>query len=148
MTDDAFVRITHHSMFLSRAFEIVRYLATGALCVALNVLIIVFLTERLGLHYLLSILVCFVLVTSVGFGLNRVWTFRKRGAGARRDLARYVAVTLTQIPVSLVACGFCVELLHIPYPMAVVLVACLFAPTTYLLHRRWSFGLRGAGQHP
>ena len=148
MTGDAFVRIAPYSMFLSRAFETVRYLATGTLCVALNVLIIVFLTERLGLHYLLSILVCFVLVTSLGFGLNRVWTFRKRGAGARRELARYVVVTLTQIPVSLVACGICVELLHIPYPMAVVLVACLFAPTTYLLHRRWSFGMRGASQHP
>jgi hypothetical protein len=30
----------------------------------------------------------------------------------------------------------------------VVLVGGLFAPTTYLLHRRWSFGLRGAQQQP
>jgi putative flippase GtrA len=113
----------------------------------LNVLTIVFLTERLGLHYLISIFVCFVLATLVGFGLNRVWTFRKRGCGTPRDLARYVAVTLTQIPVSVVACGVFVELLHVPYPLAVVLVAGLLAPTTYLLHRRWSFGLRGADQH-
>jgi putative flippase GtrA len=144
---DAFARISDPSMSVSRALEVIRYLATGTLCVALNVVIIVLLTERLRLHYLLSIFVCFVLVTSVGFCLNRVWTFRKRATGAHRDLARYVVVALTQIPVSLVACGICVELLHIPYPMAVVLVGGVFAPATYLVHRRWSFGLRRAQQH-
>ena len=126
----------------SRALEVARYLVTGSLCVALNVLIVAFLTETLGLHYLAAIGVCFVLITSVGFGLNRVWTFRKRTAGAGGDLARYVLVTFTQIPISLVVCGVCVELFHIPYPIAVALVGALFAPTTYLLHRRWSFGLR------
>jgi putative flippase GtrA len=133
-------------MLLSRIFEVARYLATGALCVALNVLVIVFLTEKVGLHYLLSIFMCFALVTAVGFGLNRVWTFRKRGAGVELDMARYFIVTLSQIPVSLVCCGICVELLHIPYPATVVLVGGLCAPFNYLLHRRWSFGLRPAEQ--
>ncbi len=135
-------------MSLSRALEVLRYLTTGTLCVAFNVLTVVFLTERLGLHYLLATFACFAAATLVGFGLNMLWTFRKRGDGAPRDLARYVAVTLTQVPVSLLACAVFVELLHVPYPLAVVLVAGLLAPTTYLLHRRWSFGLRGADQHP
>jgi putative flippase GtrA len=139
-------RHAHRSMILSRALEVLRYLATGTLCVALNLLIILFLTEWVGLHYLVSLSVCFVTVTFVGFYLNRVWTFRKRAGGAPVDLARYVFVTLVQLPLSLGACSICVDLLRIPYPIAIVLVSVAFVPLTYVLHRSWSFGLRRAAQ--
>jgi putative flippase GtrA len=126
----------------SRILEILRYVATGTLSVALNILVVAFLTERVGLHYLMSISVCFVTVTFVSFCLNRIWTFRKRAPGMSGDLARYVAVTFTQLPLSLISCSICVELLHIPYPLAMALVSAVFVPTTYLLHRYWSFGLK------
>ena len=128
-------------MLPGRAREIARFTVTGALCVAFNVLVVLFLTESLGLHYLLSIIICFVLVTLLGFALNRGWTFGRRGPTLRQDFARYVIVTLTQVLASLAGCAVCVELFRIPYPLAVVLVAGLLAPATYLSHRLWSFGL-------
>jgi putative flippase GtrA len=128
-------------MIVSRAAEVLRYLATGALSVALNLLIILSLTEWAGLHYLASITVCFVTVTFVSFCLNRVWTFGKRKAGVFGDLARYALVTLTQLPLSLGGCSLCVEVFRIPYPIAVAFVSIVFIPATYLLHRSWSFGL-------
>jgi putative flippase GtrA len=133
-------------MILTRVLEALRYLVTGALCVALNLLIILFLTERVGLHYLVSISVCFVTVTFVGFCLNRVWTFGKREAGIEADLVRYMFVALVQLPVSLGACSACVGLFQMPYPIAIVLVSIVFVPATYLLHRSWSFALRWSGQ--
>jgi putative flippase GtrA len=129
-------------MIVDRAFEILRYVATGALSVALNILVVVILTELVGLNYLLSISICFVTVTFVSFCLNRGWTFRKGQGGAPQDLARYVLVTLLQLPVSLASCSVCVELLHLPYELAMALVSALFVPMSYLLHRRWSFGMR------
>jgi len=131
-----------------RASEVFRYLATGTLSVALNLLIIVLLTEKAGLSYQLSICVCFITVTLVSFCLNRFWTFGKRGHGAPRDLARYLFVTLTQLPLSLGFCSLGVELFQLPYPVAVALSAIVFAPATYLLHRSWSFGLRRAISAP
>ncbi len=132
-------------MPVARILEILRYLVTGAMSVALNLIIIVTLTEYAGFHYLLSICVCFVTVTFVSFAINRIWTFRKHGGGAPSDLLRYVVVTLIQVPLSLGACSFCVEWLHLSYPVAVVLVAIVCAPTSYLLHRSWSFGLQRLG---
>jgi len=129
-------------MLRARAAEVVRYLLTGAISVALNLLIIVALTEGLGLNYLVSISVCFVTVTFVSFYLNRFWTFRKHERGVPRDLARFVLVTLTQLPVSLAVCSFGVEVLKLPYAVTIVLASMLFVPSTYLLHRCWSFGLR------
>jgi putative flippase GtrA len=126
-------------MVVSRATEVLRYLATGALSVALNLLIIVSLTDWAGLHYLASISVCFVTVTLISFCLNRFWTFGKRKPRVSGDLVRYALVTLTQVPLSLGACSLCVEVFHIPYPIAVVFVSIVFTPMTYLLHRSWSF---------
>jgi putative flippase GtrA len=134
---------------LGRLLEIGRYGLTGALSVGLNLLIIVFLTEQLKFHYLVSISVCFVTVTFVSFCMNRVWTFRKRdAAGSQGDLVRYVVLTLTQLPLSLGASSLCVEVFHMPYPIAVIVVSLVFVPTTYLMHRRWSFGLRWREQRP
>jgi putative flippase GtrA len=138
-----FSRVT---MLVDRIFEIFRYAVTGTLSVALNLLIITALTEWAGLHYLVSISVCFVTVTVANFYLNRSWTFGKRQPGVPLDLARFLFATLMLWPLSLVSCGFCVEILHVPYPVAIVVVAIAYVPVGYLLHRRWSFGLRSGAQ--
>jgi len=149
MNGSAAQRRTHLRNFtLRRLLEICRYAITGALSVGLNLLVIVFLTERLKFHYLVSLSVCFVTVTFVSFCLNRVWTFRKQEAAGRRgDLARYALLTLTQLPLSLGGTSLCVEVFHLTYPIAVIVVSIVTVPTTYLLHRRWSFGLRWREQH-
>jgi putative flippase GtrA len=128
-------------MFKEKSLEVLRYLSTGALSVALNLLILLSLLH-LGVHYLVAICVCFVAVTTISFGINRSWTFRKRTTGARRDFGRYFLVALLQLPLSLSCFGACVELLHMPPPMAAVVVSAMFAPVLYLLNRGWSFGLR------
>ena len=127
-------------MSKDRLLEVLRYLSTGALSVALNLLILLTLMH-FGVHYLVAICVCFVAVTTISFGINRLWTFRKRAGGAHKDFGRYLLVALAQLPISLVSFAACVELLHLPPPMAAVVVSAIFAPALYLLHRGWSFGL-------
>ena len=128
-------------MFNEKSLEVLRYLSTGVLSVGLNLLILLALM-RLGVHYLLAICVCFVAVTTISFGINRFWTFRKRATGVRQDFGRYFLVALVQLPLSLSCFGACVELVHMRPPMAAVVVSALFAPVLYLLNRGWSFGLR------
>jgi putative flippase GtrA len=121
--------------------ELVRYGLTGSLCVGLNVLIVTLLTEYAHLHYLLSFAVCFVTVTLVGFALNRWWTFRKFGGAAAQDLRRYVIVTLANMAIGIPLCGFLVDLVGLPYWLAIVLISLAFVPLTFLLQRNWSFQL-------
>src|SRR4051812_47548170 len=128
-------------MFKDRSLEVLRYLSTGVLSVALNLLILLSLMH-LGVHYLVAICVCFVAVTTISFGINRLWTFRKRVAGVRRDFSRYLLVALLQLPLSLGGFAVCVELLHMQPPLAAIVISAVFAPALYLLHRGWSFGLR------
>lgn len=131
-----------------RVLEFARYLVTGSLSVALNLLIICVLTEIFGLHYLLSIGVCSVTVTLISFYLNRAWTFRKHTGAVPRDLARFVLVTVSQMVLSVILCGFAVESLGLPYPLAVAALSVVFVPLTYLVHRGWTFDLTGKTSVP
>ncbi len=122
--------------------ELFRFAVTGAVCVGLNVLIVTVLTEYAHFHYLVSLTVCFFTVTFLGFVANRIWTFGKRDGRRAEDFGRYVVVTLVNLLVGLSLCGLMVERLAIPYAVAVVLISIAFVPISFVLHRRWSFGLR------
>ena len=124
-----------------RRGELLRYLATGALGAALNVAITVFLTEYVGLNYLVSLAICGATVIVVGFFLNRNWTFRKPGPAAATEFLRYALVTGINVPIGIVACAFLVEVLKIRYTYSIVIVAAAFAPLTFVIHRAWTFGL-------
>jgi putative flippase GtrA len=119
----------------------IRYLATGALGAALNVVVAVFLTEYVGLNYLVSLTICSAIVIVVGFFLNRSWTFRKRGTAVAAEFLRYALITGINVPIGLVACAVLVKEAEIPYPYAIAIVAVTFAPITYAIHRAWTFGL-------
>jgi putative flippase GtrA len=124
-----------------RFHEIARYGVTGALCVLLNVVGVIVLTEVFGLHYLVSLTLCSALVVVVGFVLNRSWTFRKRGTGVVGEFVRYALATAVNVVIGLGACAFLVEELHISYWLSVAIVGVVFAPMTFLVHRAWTFGL-------
>ena len=122
--------------------ELTRYVLTGALSVGLNTLIIVALTSGLGLHYLLSTALCFLVVTGINFGLNRYWAFGKRGGAVGADFGRFLTVVLINIPVSIGLSYLLVEYCGLPYFLASATLSLLFVPITFLLHRQWSFALR------
>ena len=124
-----------------RLGEMIRYLATGALGASLNVAVAVFLTERVGFNYLISLTICSAMVIVVGFFLNRNWTFRRRGTTVVPEFLRYALVTGINVPIGLVACAFLVEVAKIRYTYSIMIVAALFAPLTYIVHRAWTFGL-------
>ena len=133
---------------LRRAFELLRFAGIGTLSFVLNYLIIVFLTDRVGLNYLISITVCFCTVTFVSFWLNRVWTFRKRDGSVANNFARYLSTAIVQLSLSLGACSICVGIFHMPYKLAVIALSIGLFPVSYLLHRRWSFNLRWLQHRP
>jgi len=127
---------------LKRVAELGKFVVTGSVCSGLNLLIIFVLTRYLGLHYLLSMTVCFVVVTLVSFRMNRAWTFGKRSGRARVDLVRFVVASTLQLMIALTLCGICVGFLHIRYLVAVAALSGALVPLSYLLHRGWSFRLK------
>jgi putative flippase GtrA len=117
-----------------------RFCVVGALSAAMNTIIIVLLTELLGLHYMLSVIACFLIVTLFGFVLNRGWSFQVKRSGWREDLIRYVMVAGTGVLLTLSLIWAMVRA-GIPYYGGAYAAAIILAPYNFLAHRFFSFRL-------
>jgi putative flippase GtrA len=124
-----------------RCKELARFAITGIVCASLNVLVSILLTEYLGLHYLVSLTLCSMMVIVTGFFLNRSWTFRKTGPEILAEFWRYSLATFVNMVLGIAVCALLVEEFHLPYAYAIAVVAVAFAPMTYVVHRVWTFGL-------
>jgi putative flippase GtrA len=140
-----------HDMFAldrDRFRELIRFCFSGLLCALLNLIGVMLLTELAGLHYLTSLAISSAAAATVGFILNRWWTFRVRGTAVEPEYLRYLVVAGAQIIVSLWFCAWLVDDLRVPYLPALIGVAAFLAPLSYVLHRAWSFGLIWLGRKP
>jgi putative flippase GtrA len=137
-----------HFFDRDRLRELTRFCLAGLLCALLNFVGVMLLTELAGWHYLTSLAISSVAVATVGFVINRWWTFRVRGTRVEPEYLRYLVVAGVQIVASVWLCAWLVDDLRVPYPAAVIGVSAILAPLSYLLHRAWSFGLSWLDKKP
>lgn len=60
------------------SLQFIRFLVVGGVCLVLNLSLLYVLTDKLGLHYLLSCCIVVLLVNYVGFQLNKLFTFTRQ----------------------------------------------------------------------
>jgi putative flippase GtrA len=96
----------------------------------------------LGLHYVVSSLVSFALVTSVGYWLHSVWTFPGAERG-RMSFARYMLTMSANLPLSIAGMFVLVDLAGLPVILAAPVVTVFLAAFNFL-GGRWALGERRA----
>lgn len=92
-----------------------RYLAVGATCAVLNSLILIGL-DRVGVHYVVSSLIAFLVVVAVGYSLHSWFTFR-----VRRGLSTFLLYALAlaaNYPLQVVLLYVMVDLAHLSIVIA------------------------------
>lgn len=126
--------------------EWIRFCIIGAMSAAMNMGIIVALTELLHFHYMLSTLLCFCIVNIFGFIMNRGWSFRVRSRFLWGEPLRYAAVALIGVVLTLWTSWMLVTA-GLPYYIAVYLSAILLAPYNFVAHRFLTFREAGTRRH-
>jgi putative flippase GtrA len=111
----------------------------GALCLGLNTLVLWALTSSFGIHYLLSTVLAFSMITPLGFLLNKVLTFRTRREYAAVELPRYVAAMAASFVANIALMYLLVSVLGMWYLAASMLVAVTLLLVNFLTSDRWSF---------
>jgi putative flippase GtrA len=111
----------------------------GGLCLGLNTFALWALTSGAGLHYLASTALAFVLITPLGFLLNKLLTFRTRREYAPVELPRYFAAMAASLAANLAFMYLLVSVLDIWYLAASLLVAFTLLVVNFLTSDRWSF---------
>ncbi len=106
----------------------------AALCALANFVILV-AGDRIGLHFVVSISVSFVVCVLIGYLLHSRFTFEARADWA--GLARYTGAMSLNYPLSIVAVWFFSELLALP--MLIAAPASTLALTLYnFFSSRWA----------
>jgi putative flippase GtrA len=89
-------------------------------------------------HYLVSLVLAYVIAVLIAFVLYRFVVFRVRGH-VLSDLWRFATVYLTSLAVNLVLLPVLVELAHLPILMAQALIVLVTAVMSWIGHKHFSF---------
>lgn len=103
-----------------------------------------FLTEVLGVYYLVSYVMTFLVINALAFLASRRFAFGLSAMRSENGLLRYYVVTAASLLVNLALLYGLVSVLGWWYLASTLLLTLLNAPANYLLHRRVTFGIRRA----
>ena len=119
-----------------------RFVLVGGTCFLANLVVLYVGTDVLGWHYLVSMAASIAVANSLGWLLNRGWTFRSTNVRRLPEFARYLAVNLAATVVSLALMALLVSGLGVHYLLASALLAAVFMVINFIAHRDWSFAPR------
>jgi putative flippase GtrA len=114
---------------------------TGGMC---DYLIMIFLTELIGVYYPLSIAISCVLGAVVNFSINKTWSFYSKKNGYRfslpQQLWRFLLVVTSSIVLKIAGTYCITTFVHIDYIISRIITDIVVSLCfNYVLQRYWVF---------
>jgi len=130
---------------LSRfAKQAAKYYAVGASGVLVNLGLLFYLTEYIGLWYFLSYTLAISASITSNFILNKFWTFRD-SIKSQRTIVMYVkfaSVSFLGMGIQLGSVYFLVESLSVYYMLAALISISIAGAINFIINRSWTFGVK------
>jgi len=118
---------------------LIRFVMVGGVCFATNFAVLFCGTGVFGWHYLISMAVSIVVANTLGWLLNRRWTFAESGDPWWKEYFRYLSVSLSSTLIGLGLMVLCVSVMSIHYLLSNAMVSLLMLLFNFIAHRDWSF---------
>ncbi len=117
-----------------------RYLISGGIAAAVDLVSLFVLTDLLQVWYLASATIAFVLTLVTSFILQKFWTFKNAGQdGAHRQFAGYLSLSIANLFVNAGLMYLFVTVLGIQYLAAQVAAIAIIAGYGFFLYQHWIF---------
>jgi dolichol-phosphate mannosyltransferase len=129
------------SLFAKHAAQ---YYAVGASGILVNLGLLFFLTEFVGLWYFLSYAFAISASITTNFILNKMWTFRD-SIDAQKTIVMYVkfvSVSLLGMAIQLGSVYVLVESFAVYYMLAALISIGIAGAINFVINRRWTFGVK------
>ncbi|MFA6459314.1 MAG: GtrA family protein [Candidatus Paceibacterota bacterium] len=121
----------------SRLGQAVRFCIAGAAGVLAYYTALYCLTEYLGVWYVASAVVGFILNTGLNFTLQKFWTFQNKETGmVHRQIVLYVAMTISFLIGNTVFLYLMVQYLHMWYIGAQMILTVLISILSFIFSGR------------
>ena len=117
----------------------IQYTIASGIATLFDIVLIWLLTEFAQLFYLLSATISFILVSSLNYSINYVWTFKGNKARKLKGLLSFTSIGAIGLILTLLIMAFLVEILSVHYLIARVIAAFLVLIWNYTLNRLVTF---------
>ena len=119
---------------------IIKFIFSGGLATAVNLIALYFFTEVVGLWYLYSAIVSFLIAFSVGFTMQKFWTFN--GDHERKgkwQLIMYLTLNLFNLGINSLGLFLLVEKIGLWYIFAQIIMSGLIAISSFIIYNKVIF---------
>jgi putative flippase GtrA len=124
--------------------QLTRFCVVGIVCYVSGMATLLALCELAGLHYVIGYFGAFLVTNALGYVLNGRFTFAVDQA-EQASMTRYMLVNLTMLTINTLALMLLVEVFHMWYLAATILLATINIPISFMAHRTVSYRLGRAG---
>jgi len=115
--------------------KILRYIISGGTAAVVDLFLLYAFTDWLGIWYLLSAILAFLVAFMVSFAMQKYWTFKDRSnENIHGQAAKYFAVTATNLGLNTLGIFLLVDYVHVHYMLSQILVSALIAVESFFVY--------------
>ena len=128
--------------------RLVKYLIAGSIGTFVNLVLLYFFTDILGIWYLISAGLAFIISFFISFFLQKFWTFSNRDKQKiYRQMAGYLSVALANLALNTLLMYLMVDGFKVWYMLAQFIVSALIACESYLVYNFFIFNGNGKSEN-
>jgi len=116
-----------------------KYCLAGTFSAIIDLSILWFLTEKVGLFYLVSATIGFIIGTTIFYTISRKWTFKGTKTKIARSYVTLMLVAGTGLVLTIILLAFFVQVLEINYMISRIIAAFIVLGWTYNMNRHVTF---------
>lgn len=117
----------------------IRFLAVGGAAATVHFICVVFFVEYIHLPALIANIGAFLIAFLVSFTGQRFLTFHDSQTSLFQGLKRFFLIALSSFVVNECLFAIAIEILNIPYMLALACVLLIVAVGTYFSSKHWAF---------
>ncbi len=126
------------AQFVQRYAQFARFVIAGSCAFAINLAALYFFTDIVGIYYLISTVLAFLISFSVSFTLQKFWTFQDSSRDHLHiQLPLYLGMQLTNVSLNAVLMFVFVEYLHIWYLYSQAVISLSLAALIFFLNKKY-----------
>lgn len=118
---------------------VLRYIISGGTSAVVDLTVLFVLHTLLGMHYLVSAILAYLVAFWVSFLLHKFWTFESHKEDTRKQVVMYLGSSLFGLGLNTLLMYIFVEHLHIQVLLSQFIVGGLVACCTFFISRNLVF---------
>lgn len=120
--------------------EFVKFAVVGGIGTLINITVLYLLTEKAGIHYLISAIFSFIVAMTNNFILNKVWTFKENiRESIKKKYLQFGLVSVLALLINLIFLYIFTEVFGIYYLISQILAIGIAFMINFLGNKIWTF---------